>query len=94
MSLTMEVGAVVYDHTFQVTTQSSTTSTTQIFFTHYSAPRIGVSPRRGVSLNVTVTASSQGLVWGEVQILNDSDSPFRFAEEDLQLYVNAGSVSR
>ena len=84
--LTVKGGAVVYDHTFHVTPPSST-STTQRFQVFYSAPRLQVTPREGVSLEVTVSKSRQGQVLVIVDITNKSASTFHFSREDLQLYL-------
>jgi hypothetical protein len=89
-----EGGEVLFDHVFEVDPPAVTTSTTQTFFTHYSAPALSVSPRQGVILTVTVTKSSQGLAWGEVDMTNDSDSAFTFSEQDLQLFSDGISAPR
>ncbi len=80
-------GEVLYDHTFEAAPPSSTTSTTLPFLIRYSAPRLEVTPRAGVTLRADVS-----YYWGtvvlDVEITNDSSSAFHFPQEDLQLYVN------
>ena len=93
MVIVAESGEVLYDHTFEVTPPSSTTSTTEPFITYYSGPRLDVSPREGVSLTVTVSKATQGWVasieiYATIWIHNASGSPFHFSVEDLQLYLN------
>ena len=88
VSIVDENGEVLYDHTFEVTPPSSTTSTTQPFTVIYSAPSLQVTPREGVSLVAQVTKSSQGTVQVTVAITNASASAFRFSQEDIQLYLN------
>jgi hypothetical protein len=55
--------------------------------THYSAPRLDASPRQGVSLTVTLSQWDY-IVCASVAIRNESGSGFRFANKDLQLYLN------
>jgi hypothetical protein len=86
--LVTEGGEALYDHTFEVTPPSSTTSTTQPFTVFYSAPGLQVTPREGVSLVAQVTKSSQGAVQVTVAITNSSASAFAFSQEDIQLYLN------
>lgn len=88
VSIVTEAGEVLYDHSFEVTPPSSTTSTTQPFTVFYSAPSLQVTPREGVSLVAQVTKSSQGTVQVTVAITNASASAFRFSQEDVQLYLN------
>jgi hypothetical protein len=52
----------------------------------YSAPRLQVTPREGVGLDVSVSDYGGGVVL-EVRVINDSPTAFRFSREDLQLYV-------
>jgi hypothetical protein len=92
--LVSEGGEVLHDHIYEVDPPEVTTSTTQAFLTHYSAPALSLNPRKGVSLAITVTKTSQGLVWGEVDVINHSDSAFTFSEGDLQLLVDGVPVPR
>ena len=55
--------------------------------THYPTPRLDTSPRQGVSLTVTLSQWDD-IVCASVAIRNESGSGFRFANKDLQLYVN------
>ncbi len=88
-----QCGEALYDHTFQVTPPSSTTSTALPFVIRYSAPSLEVRPRAGVTLAVDVSYY-RGTVVLDVEITNDSSSAFHFPQEDLQLYVNNVRVER
>ena len=55
--------------------------------THYSVPRLDASPRQGVSLTVTLSQWDY-IISATVEIRKESGSPFRFANKDLQLYLN------
>ncbi len=90
--LAADGGAVLYDHTFQVTAPSSTTSTTQPFTVLYSAPRLQVGPREGVRLTVTIIRDFSGPVTAMIEIRNSSGSAFRLSSEDLQLYLDSTRV--
>jgi hypothetical protein len=61
--------------------------------THYPTPRLDASPRQGVSLTVTLSRWDY-IVCAGVEIRNESGSPFRFANKDLQLYVNGTRVEQ
>jgi hypothetical protein len=86
-------GEVLYDHTFQVTPPSSTTSATLPFIIRYSAPRLEVTPRAGVTLRTDVSYY-WGTVVVDVEITNESPSAFHFAQEDLRLYMNDVRIER
>ncbi len=92
--LTAEGGEVAFDHTFQVTPPSSTTSTTQPFDIYYSAPSLEISPEEGVEIEVTVHRYSNGRqVVASCEIRNSSGSPFLFSDRDLQLYLDGQPVA-
>ena len=55
--------------------------------THYSAPDLDVRPREGVRLTVKLSQWTDGRICASVEISNDGGSPFRFANQDLQLDV-------
>jgi len=60
---------------------------TAVAVTHYPSPSLDVGPRQGVSLTVALSQWDY-IVCATVRIRNESGSPFRFANKDLQLYVN------
>jgi hypothetical protein len=85
----MEIPASAKEHLHELGIDAQPTAAV----THYPTPSLDVSPRPGVSLTVAL-GQWDYIVRASVRIRNQSGSPFRFANNDLRLYVNGTRVEQ